>query len=80
VLPANRPLAASESLAVFKKIWADSWGPWLEHILRNAFLALLDRQEANLADVLRLLDNAAFRKQVACGVANAQVRQFWLRI
>jgi hypothetical protein len=27
-------------LEVFKKIWADSWGPRLEHILRRAVLVL----------------------------------------
>src|SRR5881397_3408909 len=41
VPPEKRPLAASGLLDVFKKIWAESWGPRLEHILRNALLALL---------------------------------------
>jgi len=27
-------------LAVFKSIWADSWGPRLEHLLRNTLLLL----------------------------------------
>ena len=53
VPPLKRPLAASGLLDVFKKIWADSWGPRLEYILRNALLALLDQPEATLADVLR---------------------------
>src|SRR5207249_3256683 len=35
VPPGKRALAASGMLGVFKKIWADSWGPRLEHILRN---------------------------------------------
>ena len=50
VPPLKRPLAASGLLEVFKKIWADSWGPRLEHILRNALLALLDQPTATLAD------------------------------
>src|SRR5713101_5289645 len=33
---AIRPLVASGLLQGFKKIWADSWGPRMEHILRNA--------------------------------------------
>ena len=77
--PEKRPLAASGLLDVFKKIWADSWGPRLEHILRNALLALFDQPEATLADVLRLLDDRAFRQVAAGRVANAQVRDFWLR-
>ena len=79
VPPPSRPLAASNMLEVFKRIWADSWGPRLEHILRNALLALLDQPEATLADILRLLDDKRFRARVAERVANSHVRDFWLR-
>jgi hypothetical protein len=79
VPPAKRALAASGLLEAFKKIWSDSWGPRLEHILRNALLALLDQPEATLADVLRLLNDAAFRRDVAVRVSSRQVRDFWLR-
>ena len=75
----KRPLTASGILEVFKKIWADSWGPRMEHILRNALLALLDQPQATLADILRLMDDAAFRHLAASRVHNAQVRGFWLR-
>lgn len=75
----KRGLAASGILEVFKKIWADSWGPRLEHILRNALLALLDQPQATLADVLKLLDEPGFRRSVAGRVQNPQVRNFWLR-
>src|SRR5215467_3043399 len=79
VAPEKRSLAAAGLLDAFKKIWADSWGPRLEHILRNAFLALLDQPQATLADVLRLLDDLTFRREVATRVYNTQVRNFWLR-
>src|SRR5438132_7967783 len=36
----QRSLVASGVLSAFKKLYADSWGPRLEHILRNALLAL----------------------------------------
>src|SRR5205814_295431 len=36
----QRPLVASGIVSAFKHIWPDSWGPRLEHILRNALLAL----------------------------------------
>jgi hypothetical protein len=79
-IPADkRPLAASGLLEVFKKIWAEFWGPRSEHILRNALLALLDQPQATLADILRLLDDASYRKHAAERVRNAQVRDFWLR-
>jgi TraM recognition site of TraD and TraG len=79
VPPEKRSLAASGVLEVFKKIWAESWGPRLEHILRNALLALLDQPEATLAGILRLMDDASFRRIAASRVRNAQVRNFWLR-
>jgi hypothetical protein len=74
----KRSLAASGLLDAFKKIWADSWGPRLEHILRNALLALLDQPQATLADVLKLLDNQSYRREVCFRVSNSQVRDFWL--
>lgn len=79
VPPQKRPLAASGLLETFKKMWPLFWGPRTEHILRNALLALLDQPEATLADILRLLEDAPFRKNAAERVANAQVRHFWLK-
>ncbi|MGD0156183.1 MAG: type IV secretion system DNA-binding domain-containing protein [Terracidiphilus sp.] len=76
--PARRPLAAAGLLDAFKKIWADSWGPRLEHILRNALLALLDQSDATLGDVLRMLADSSFRRHVASRVQNPHVRSFWL--
>lgn len=75
----QRALAASHLLEAFKKLWSEFWGPRTEHILRNTLLALLDQPEATLADILRLLDDAAFRARAVERVANAQVRAFWLR-
>jgi len=79
VSPLKRPLAASGLLEVFKKIWIDSWGPRLEHILRNALLALLDQPQATMGDILKLLEDRPFRKGVAARVQNSQVRDFWLK-
>lgn len=78
VPPEKRALAASGLLDVFKKLWADSWGPRLEHILRNALVVLFDQPQATLADILRLLDDRDFRRHVAERTPNAQVRRFWL--
>lgn len=78
-LPMNKSLAVSGLLEAFKKIWADSWGPRLEHVLRNALWALIDQPSATLADVLRILNDKTFRKKIAEETANEQVRSFWLR-
>lgn len=71
------PLAASGLLEVFKKMWADAWGVRMEHILRNALYALLEQDNATLADISRLFRDRAYRKKVAASVKNEPVRLFW---
>lgn len=73
------PLAASGLMEAFKKLWADAWGVRMEHIFRQALYALLEYGEAHLPDILRLLDEPAFRARVLFRVKNEQVRAFWLR-
>src|SRR5437879_5802238 len=77
--PALKPLVASGLISVFKKIWAESWGPRMEYILRNTLLALLDLRGSTLLDIPKLLDDPAFRRHVLLYVRNDQVRRFWLR-
>lgn len=79
VLPEERPLAASGLLEVFKKLWIDSWGPRLEHLLRNTLLALLDQPQPTFADVSPLLADRDFRRDAMTHVRNRPVRAFWLR-
>jgi hypothetical protein len=79
VSPSARPLAAASLVDVFRKIWADSWGPRLEHVFRNSLLTLLDQPRANMTDILRLLDDRSFRSQALTQVHDPQVRDFWRR-
>lgn len=79
VVPSKRPLAASGILQVFKHLWNESWGPRLEHILRNSLLALLDYPKATMADILRMLADKQFRRLVIKSVDNSQVREFWAK-
>ncbi len=71
-------LVASGLISVFKKIWYESWGPRMEHILRNAILSLLDYPGSTLLDIPLILVDKDFRKKVLDKVANPQVRDFWL--
>ncbi|WP_262691997.1 type IV secretory system conjugative DNA transfer family protein [Kordiimonas aestuarii] len=78
VSPDVRPLVASGVLEVFKKQWAgNSWGVNMEHILRNALLALLDIHCATLVDIPRLFTDDQFRESVVPHIANPQVKRFW---
>jgi energy-coupling factor transporter ATP-binding protein EcfA2 len=73
------PLAVSGILDAFKKLWDDAWGVRMEHILRNALYALLEMPDAILSDVLQLLADEKYRKQVASRITNEPVRVFWLK-
>ncbi|MEJ7623729.1 MAG: type IV secretion system DNA-binding domain-containing protein [Pyrinomonadaceae bacterium] len=78
-VPENkRALAASGMIQVFKHLWSDSWGPRLEHILRNALLSLLDYEGATMADILKLLTDRQFRAKVITSVTNPRIRDFWI--
>jgi type IV secretory pathway TraG/TraD family ATPase VirD4 len=70
-------LAASGFLEVFKKMWGDAWGVRMEHILRNTLLALLERDGATLADVLRVFSDRSFRREIARSAKNETVRAFF---
>ena len=72
-----RPLVASGLIDVFKKMWGDAWGVRMEHILRNALLALLDQPKAALPDILSMLNSKVFRMGVLAHVENEQVKSFW---
>ncbi|HTX86452.1 MAG TPA: CxxC-x17-CxxC domain-containing protein [Candidatus Nanoarchaeia archaeon] len=74
-----RHLVASGLVGVFKKLWADSWGPRLEYILRNAILAVLDYPNSTLLSVIQMLSDKAYRKKVMAEVKDPVVKSFWLK-
>ena len=77
VSPDHRYLVASGMISVLKKVWADFWGPRLEHILRNALLTLLENPGSTLLDLPRLLTDEKFREMLLRRVNHPQVREFW---
>jgi hypothetical protein len=77
ISPAARPLVASGLMDVFYMMWSDAWGPRMEHILRNALLALLDQPHACLPDILQLLSDKDFRLTALRHIENPQVLRFW---
>jgi len=78
VEPHLRHLVASGLIGVFQKLWADSWGPRLEYILRNAILAILDYPGSTLLAVTRMLSDKAFRKKVIAKIQDPVVKAFWV--
>lgn len=72
-----RHLVASGLIGVFQKLWADSWGPRLEYILRNAILAILDFPGSTLLGVVRMLSDKNYRKRVVANIKDPVVKAFW---
>ena len=77
VRPERIPLAAAGLLETFRKQWPNAWGVRMEHVLRNALYALLERDDATLPDILRLFSDKKFRKAVARKIENPVVKEFW---
>lgn len=75
---AHRELIASGIVAIFQKLYAYSWGPRLEHILRNSLLTLLKTPQAKLSDVVELLTNAKYRAQIVEQLDDDILRSFWI--
>ncbi len=78
VEPHLRHLVSSGLIGIFKKLWADSWGPRLEYILRNAILAILDYPGSTLLAVTRMLSDKNFRKKVIEKIEDPVVKAFWV--
>lgn len=71
------PLAVSGLLETFKKRFADAWGVRMEHVLRNALYAVLDTGGGALPDVLKLITDKDYRRDLAKRIRNETVREFW---
>lgn len=77
VKPEHRPLVASWLVGIFKKIFGDSWGPRLEHILRNTILALLEYPNTTLMSIPLMLTSEVYRWKVVNKITDPVVKKFW---
>lgn len=76
--PEYKYLVASGLVSALKKIWADSWGPRLEYILRNTILALLDYPSSTMLGITRMLADKDYRKKVVSNISDPVVKSFWV--
>lgn len=70
-------LVASGLISTLKKIWSESWGPRMEHILRFTLLTLLCQPEPTLLDIQPLLTNIGFRERALMFVTDEHIHAFW---
>jgi len=74
----RRNNVASEIVGVLKKMFADSWGPRLEHILRFTLLALLETPETTLLGITRMLSDKKYRNEIIANITDPVVKAFWV--
>ncbi|MFW5703931.1 MAG: type IV secretion system DNA-binding domain-containing protein [Patescibacteria group bacterium] len=75
--PQHKHLVASGIVSIFAKLYADSWGPRLEYILRNVILTLIEVPGSTLVDILGILSNKNYRKKLVDQVTDPVVHNFW---
>ncbi|MFN8288965.1 MAG: type IV secretion system DNA-binding domain-containing protein [Chitinophagaceae bacterium] len=73
----NRYITIAGIVTALKKVWADSWGPRMEHILRNTVLSLSYYSKATLLDIVPMLTNPEFRTKILYAVPEISLHDFW---
>ncbi len=73
-----RELISSGIVSIFYKLYAHSWGPRLEYILRNTILTLLHIPRSTLLQVPEILTNETYRARVVERLDDPVLRNFWL--
>ncbi len=73
------PLAVAALVSVFTCQWEDSWGPRVEHVLRNALTALLYRGSATIADIPRVLRDRRLQRACLAKANDPSLAEFFLR-
>ncbi len=73
----NKNLVTSGLIGIFKKIWADSWGPRLEYVLRNTILSLMYAEGSTLLGINRMLTDKKYRNSVLENVHDPILKAFW---
>lgn len=75
----ERHLVAENLLAIFQKIWHDSWGPRMAYLLRNTLLALLENPGSTLLAIAKLLTDEKYRQRMVRNISDPFVRHYWER-
>lgn len=75
--PSQFDTVADWLLWVFKKMFADSWGPRLEHFLRNSILALVEVPWTTMLSILRMFNDSKYRDWIVKQIKNPTVISFW---
>ncbi len=70
-------IVASGFVGIFEKMFSNSWGPRLEHILRNTVLALLEYPGSTMMGIPKMLTDKKYRQMVVAVLKDPVIRDFW---
>ncbi len=73
----SKQVLAKWFIDIFHKFFGANRNPKLEHVLRMIFLALLDKKDATLFDIIRALTDKDFRYDMIDQIEDDVVRNFW---
>ena len=73
----SKQVLAKWFIDIFKKFFWANWNAKLEHVLRMIFLALLDKPNSTLFDIIRALTDKDFRYDMIDNIEDDVVRNFW---
>lgn len=64
-------------ISIFKKLFAASWNPRMEHLIRYITLALLETPDSSVLGIPRMLSDTSFRQRVIMQIKDPVVKGFW---
>ena len=72
-------LVASEIVTMFKGLFRDSWGEWLEYLLKNTIITVLSQTgtPVSLLSVQRVLEDDVYRERMISRLTDPVIRAFW---
>jgi hypothetical protein len=75
--PAQAELVASGIISIFYKLYSWTWGPRLEHVLRNTLLTLAQVPNMTLVEIPRILTDKKFRQKIVGQIKDPVLLNFW---
>ena len=75
--PEQRELVVSGIVSIFNKLYAHTWGPRLEYILRNSLLSIIDLPGSTLLMIPQILTEDDFRRKAVAQMHDKILKSFW---
>lgn len=67
----------STIMGTLRRLYSYSWGPRLEHVLRNALLTAMLLPDSTFLELTLLLSNENYRRKIVEQVKDPIVKEFW---